>query len=202
MRHLTRRHFLSFAAWPILTPLLSIDRAIAQPLKTTTTVDGGEAYFFLERNAWVPNNASLPVRMFRPYRQASAGAAGKSLNKTAWRVQWTGPIYPFHHYHSTSHTAWLVEHGAGQVELGGANGRRLMLSQGDVLFIPAGTGMAMPTSSKVVVSAAYPVGCHWDVCREAPSKSAEARMTQLPVPELDSLRYWTVSSSLADGALV
>ncbi len=146
--------------------------------------------FQLGENDWVPNNARLPVVI---YRHALKGG-GENLAERfealfaehGWLPDWRDGIFDYHHYHSTAHEALGVFAGSATLELGGPGGKRIEVASGDALMLPTGTGhRAVVASEEFQVVGAYPKGQRWDVCRDAPDDAARARMGSLPDPKHD-----------------
>jgi uncharacterized protein YjlB len=110
----------------------------------------------LSQNGWMPNNAHLPVLLYRGVVKSAgddpAAIYETIFRRTGWPAQWRNGVYTYHHYHSTAHEV-----------LGFAGGSaRLMLVVG-----------------------AYPPDQNWDICRNAPTPEMTARMAHLPFPESD-----------------
>ncbi|WP_293868514.1 MULTISPECIES: cupin [unclassified Sphingomonas] len=146
--------------------------------------------FILQENDWVPNNARLPVLLYRGAVKAEGKDAAERFERMFadhdWPPQWRDGVYDYHHYHSTAHEALGVASGYGTLLLGGPGGREIGVSAGDALVLPVGTGHCrLEVSDDFLVVGAYPRGEDWDICREAPDDAARRRMRALPVPEQD-----------------
>jgi len=144
--------------------------------------------FISGENGWVPNNARLPIVIYR------GALAGEELAErfealfadNGWAPDWRDGIYDYHHYHSTAHEALGVFVGSATLELGGAGGRRIEVAAGDALMLPTGTGhRCVSASNDFQVVGAYPRGQDWDICRDAPDEAMRARMAALPDPRRD-----------------
>ena len=146
--------------------------------------------FPLSRNGWVPNNERLPVLLYR--HAFKGGDVADQMESTFGRnvlpAQWRNGIYTFHHYHSTAHEVLGIAAGEAHVVLGGEGGHDVLISAGDVLVLPTGTGHFLAKAEPgFLVIGAYPAGQHWDVCRAAPDLEATERMRHLPFPAMDPI---------------
>lgn len=146
----------------------------------------------LAENGWVPNNVRLPVVIYR----AALASDGPSLadrfealfSGHGWPANWRDGIFDYHHYHSTAHEVLGVISGSATLEIGGPEGRRIEVSAGDALMLPAGTGhRCLSANEDFKVVGAYPQGQDWDICRQAADDAARARMAALPDPRYDTV---------------
>src|SRR6185312_626659 len=126
--------------------------------------------FTFDDDGAIPNSA-LPVLVYRGALRSDAGAAAHEdlFADNGWFGAWRDGIYPFHHFHSTSHEVLGIASGTANVVLGGPQGSRLAVIAGDVVVLPAGTGHCNAGSQPgLVVVGAYPNGMGWDLRRGDP----------------------------------
>lgn len=141
----------------------------------------------------VPNNALLPLRIYRTAFPTTIDTARliARLAKNGWVGAWINGIYPFHHYHARAHEVLVIASGHAQVQFGGAAGPVLELAKGDGVLIPAGVGHCRrDASSDLVVVGAYPQGQEdYDLKRAtAPNRMiALAEIGQVAKPEHDPI---------------
>ena len=148
--------------------------------------------FILPRTGAVPNSR-LPVVVHRGAFEAAASAAvhEKTFARNRWSNAWRNGIYPYHHFHSTSHEVLGIARGRAVLRLGGDPGRDVPVLAGDVVILPAGTGHRRISSEDAfLVVGAYPEGRAWDLLvadtlSEADVAAAEGRIAALPVPARD-----------------
>ena len=140
----------------------------------------------------IPNNPRFPVLLYHGVEETGRGAdaARELFARHGWGGSWVDGIFPFHHFHSTSHEALAVVAGTATVELGGPQGRSFAVAAGDVLVLPAGTGHKRATASgDFTVVGAYPAGQEdYDLLRGDDSAEVEAarrRIADLPAPDDD-----------------
>jgi uncharacterized protein YjlB len=149
-----------------------------------------QSILFPESGA-IPNNPRLPVLVYAKCFDASgdgAAAIERLFAKNGWPPEWRDGIFDFHHYHSTAHEALGIAKGEATVILGGPHGKEFILSAGDIVVLPAGTGhRRISKLGGLLVVGAYPRGQSWDLIREEPEKKAAAmkRIAELPLPESD-----------------
>jgi uncharacterized protein YjlB len=152
----------------------------------------------------VPNNEQLPLILYRaaiPADAADAAAAFEgTFRRNGWTPEWRNGVYPFHHYHSTAHEVLGFAHGTARLLLGGQHGHEVVVTSGDCVLLPAGTGhCCLEASPDFLVVGAYPPGQRWDLCRGALAEQALRAMAQLSFPESDPvyghagplLRLWS-----------
>jgi uncharacterized protein YjlB len=149
-----------------------------------------ETYRFAD-DGIVPNNAALPLVVYRGALADSADRAGaceRLFAQNGWGGGWRNGFYADHHYHSTAHEVLGIARGNARVRLGGAGGPVVELNAGDVVVIPAGIAHKREAAtSDLVVIGAYPRGQHPDMCRADPAEHdrALARIAAVALPEAD-----------------
>lgn len=165
-----------------------------------TTVEAPEQRL-MKANGWMPNNATLPLLVWRGvFRDSRAGdgmatAMEREFARNGWPAQWRDGVYSFHHYHSTAHEVLGIAGGEAELVLGGEGGHALTVRAGDVLLLPTGTGHCrISASGDFLVVGAYPVGETWDICRDAPTAEMRERMARVRYPEAGpvggAMRAW------------
>jgi uncharacterized protein YjlB len=136
----------------------------------------------------IPNHPRFPVLIYHAVEAAhdGAGAARALFAQRGWGGSWVDGVFPFHHYHSTSHEALAVVAGRATLELGGPQGKPFEVAQGDVLVLPAGTGHRRATARDgFTVVGAYPAGQEdYDLLR-GDEPGARERIAALPAPPHD-----------------
>ena len=91
----------------------------------------------------IPNHPRFPVLVYRGVEEAAAGAgsARALFAEHGWGGSWVDGVFPFHHFHSTSHEVLAVVAGRATLELGGPQGEAFEVAAGDVVVLPAGRGI-------------------------------------------------------------
>jgi uncharacterized protein YjlB len=135
-------------------------------------------------------NSKLPLLIYRNVfsGESDASKLKKQFAANNWTNSWVNGIYPYHHYHSTSHEVLGVYAGSALLHLGGKAGKKLSVKAGDILIIPAGVGhKRLESSSDFAVVGAYPEGRNWDLLKGEPGErpKADENIAGLPLPETD-----------------
>lgn len=181
MGHFTRRYFLKTSALlAFATPSLTVKAKGNSPLPLLTLAK----QWIAAPEDWIPNHPSLPVMHFRATNRMPEAqhTVLTRLTHAGWHTQWKSVPFSYQHFHSKAHAIFVVAAGNGKMQLGGERGEVIHVAQGDLLFLPAGTGQILRQSSKdFQVLAFYPDGQHWDVCRSSLSASAQKKQSALPL---------------------
>lgn len=151
-----------------------------------------EPYLFAD-DGRIPNSR-YPLLVYHKAFAATGSAAATWLeNRFAannWTNSWRNGVFPYHHYHSTSHEVLGVYSGSALLQLGGEKGKAIRVAAGDILVIPAGVGhKKLEASEDFGVVGAYPDGRSYDVLRGEPGErpQADQRIASLPRPAMDPL---------------
>jgi uncharacterized protein YjlB len=139
-------------------------------------------------------NSDLPLLLYRQAfsREAedAASVIEQSFAENNWTNSWRNGVYPFTHYHSTTHEVLGVYSGSATLRLGGEHSRDVEVHAGDVIVIPAGVAhQNIGARDDFGVVGAYPDGREWDLFRGQPGERPEAdqRIAALPIPENDPI---------------
>ena len=139
----------------------------------------------------IPNN-TLPLLLYReafgPDTKDLASVIEQRFAENDWTGSWRAGVYPFPHYHSTSHEVLGVFSGSATLRLGGAQGTTAEARLGDVIVIPAGVGhQNLGSSADFSVVGAYPGGRQWDLLRGLPGErpQADRNIAAVPLPHND-----------------
>lgn len=141
----------------------------------------------------IPNNPRLAVLLYRAGLAIEAVTNPERLlvetfTRNHWGNVWQNGIYPFVHYHSTTHEVLGVARGRAKVRFGGECGEDVDLTAGDIVVLPAGTGhQCLCASSDLLVIGAYPPNARYDLCRGSKAEyiRALAAIPHVPIPETD-----------------
>ena len=185
-----RRQFLArsfkMIALLALGPVTTVRRVLAQG----STMKQPETAVFKD-DGMIPNNR-LHLLLYRGVLPIggndSAGKVEKQFAANNWTNSWRNGIFPFHHYHSTSHEVLGIYSGSATVRLGGEQGKDFTVGTGDVIVIPAGVGHKnLGSSPDFGVVGAYPDGREWDLLRGKPGErpQADRNIASLPIPDND-----------------
>jgi uncharacterized protein YjlB len=139
----------------------------------------------------IPNNDVLPVVIYRgvlPHDDSDPAAACESLfARHGWGAAWRDTIYPYHHFHATTHEVLGIVRGSVRIKIGGEAGAVVELGLGDVVIIPAGVGHKREQASEdLLVVGAYPGGAEFDICTgQEDHNKALAKVRRVPLPAED-----------------
>jgi uncharacterized protein YjlB len=157
-------------------------------------LDGRVETALFDDDGRVPNSR-LPVILYRraivPDADDPPRAFERRFAENDWTGSWRYGVYPFHHYHSTSHEVLGVASGRAVLRLGGRKGRDVPVAAGDVVLLPGGTGhKCLSASRDFLVVGAYPGGRECDLIKPyaesiAIHDAALDRIAAIPCPERD-----------------
>jgi uncharacterized protein YjlB len=139
-------------------------------------------------------NSKFPLLLYRnAFSESNSEGAAWLENRFAennWTNSWRNGVYPFHHYHSTSHEVLGIYSGTALLHLGGEQGQKIEVKAGDIIVIPAGVGHKDLESSNLGVVGAYPDGRSWDLNRglDGERPQTDKNIAALPVPVTDPLQ--------------
>jgi uncharacterized protein YjlB len=150
--------------------------------------------YSFEDDGRIPNNPTLPLLV---YPQALAGSDRNPsrleglLAENGWGGAWVDGVFPYHHYHSTSHEVLCVVGGGAHIVFGGLEGETVEVEAGDVVVIPAGVGHCREDSGGgFSVVGAYPKGQEdYDLRtgEEGERPGVLENIRNVPLPEADPL---------------
>ncbi|SDM70998.1 cupin domain-containing protein [Kriegella aquimaris] len=138
-------------------------------------------------------NSKYPLILYKnAFKERSNSGATwleKRFSENNWTNSWRNGIYPFHHYHSTSHEVLGIYSGSALVHFGGEKGEKVNVEAGDIVIIPAGVGHKKLGSKNLGVVGAYPDGRSWDLNKGEPGErpKADKNIASLPIPVADPL---------------
>ena len=150
-------------------------------------------HFSLKRNKNFPNS-TLPVLIYKKVlilpdqKNKAAEIIQKIFAKNSWSNAWRNGIYDFHHYHSITHECMAIGSGTASVLLGGPNGKKIKLTQDDVIIIPAGIGhKCLHASENFLCVGVYPQGKDYDINRGIAGELEKAlkNIHKLSLPQKD-----------------
>jgi uncharacterized protein YjlB len=132
------------------------------PGKNTTV-----KHFYLKDDGTFPNNALLPVLLYRSAWKLPWLAVRfikRKLKEHFWGNAWKNGVFDYQHYHSKAHEVLCVYKGSTRLLLGGNNGIIVEVEAGDVVIIPAGVAHKnMDPSRTFKCVGAYPQGQNYDM---------------------------------------
>ena len=147
-----------------------------------------QTYYF-DDDGVIPNSA-LPVLVYP--KACAAEDASSWLERTfasnGWTNNWHDVVLIYDHFHSNTHEVLGVGRGTVSLKVGGASGRVLHLSAGDVVVLPAGVGhYAVATHTDYEMVGGYPLGRSWDMRTGLPEERDEvlANLARVDLPATD-----------------
>ena len=139
-------------------------------------------------------NSVLPLLLYQRALTTESLDGGsiveRRLAENDWSNSWRNGVYPFAHYHSTSHEVLAVFGGHATLRLGGEQGKNVEVRAGDLIVIPAGVAhQNIGASADFAVVGAYPDGREWDLLRGQPGErpKADRNIAALPIPDKDPI---------------
>lgn len=149
----------------------------------------------IKRNGYFPNNARLPVLLYKQALTIPDENGGKMVQRlfehNNWGNTWLNGIYDYHHYHSNTHEVLAIINGRCKVMLGGDNGVEYELSKGDVLILPAGVAhKSLYLSDDFICAGGYPDGRDYDINfgRANEHPRVDENISQVPMPKTDPVQ--------------
>ncbi len=136
-------------------------------------------------------NSRLPLVIFHAAidpRMACAEAFEALFERHGWPPAWRATIFPYHHFHSTTHEVLGIASGSARVLVGGDYGREFDIAAGDAIVIPAGVGhKRLSSSSDFLAVGAYPPGQDWDLMKgeRGERPGADRNIDRVPLPQTD-----------------
>lgn len=110
------------------------------------------------------------------------------FESNGWSNSWDAGVFEYHHYHSITHEVLGIYSGSTTIQLGGAQGRKILVDKGDVLVIPAGVAHKnLGGEDDVGVVGAYPGGRDYDLNYGKPGErpGTDENIRKVPVPVTD-----------------
>lgn len=110
--------------------------------------------------------------------------------KHGWSNSWDAGIFEYHHYHSVTHEVLGIYWGKTVLQLGGPNGKKIVVEEGDVLVIPAGLAHKnLFAQDNIGVVGAYPDGRDYDMNYGKPGErpTTDENIARVPLPSKDPL---------------
>lgn len=162
---------------------------------------------------FVPNSR-FPLLV---HRNAVPGGGEDALidrfRANGWLNNWRYPgVYTYAHFHSTTHECLGCARGWMDVDLFGPGGKRVRVTAGDVIVLPAGVSHVMAAhSDDLMMVGGYPDGRDWDNVQdanldEAGFRAAAKRIMMLPIPSRGpatggTMQEWIDAPSSVDAGL-
>lgn len=133
----------------------------------------------------IPNNPYFQVLIYPSVLKGRTGQIVKTFEKNNWGNNWVDGVFPYHHFHSTSHEVLGVISGHATLRLGGQKGKDIKVSAGDVVVLPAGTGhKRLSASSDFSIAGGYPDGRDYDT-QTKENKALKGNISHVGKPKQD-----------------
>ncbi|MET1248835.1 cupin domain-containing protein [Sporolactobacillus sp. STCC-11] len=133
----------------------------------------------------IPNNPYFQVLIYPGAFKGRTGQILKTFEKNNWGNNWVDGVFPYHHFHSTSHEVLGVISGHATLRLGGQKGNNFKVSAGDVVVLPAGTGhKRLSSSSDFSIAGGYPNGQDYDI-QTKETKALKDNISHVGKPKQD-----------------
>ncbi|UZR96908.1 cupin domain-containing protein [Chondrinema litorale] len=147
--------------------------------------------YYFEDDGIIPNS-KYPLLIYQSAFNLKGNEGANWLEKhfkaNNWFNSWRWGVYPFHHYHSTTHEVLGCFQGSALLHLGGEKGEKIQVKGGDIIVIPAGVGhKCISHSNDFTVVGAYPNGRDWDLLKGEPNDrpKADRNIAAVSLPETD-----------------
>lgn len=146
--------------------------------------------YYLKDDGKIPNS-KFPVLIYSNFfsKRGDGGAEWleKKFAENNWKNSWRNGVFDYHHYHSNTHEVLGIYKGAALLQLGGETGKKLQVSAGDVIIIPAGVAHKNLESKDFKVVGAYPEGRAHDMNtgKESERPEADKNIAEVPLPQSD-----------------
>lgn len=164
--------------------------ALGKPALTMDYTQPEQLFF---KDDGVIPNSRYPLLLYHNAFGTKDGEGAAWLEKhfaaNNWTNSWRNGVYPFHHYHSTSHEVLGVYSGTALLHLGGEQGQKVKVQAGDIIIIPAGVGHKNLGSDNLGIVGAYEDGRDWDINKGLPGERprTDKNISGLPKPKTDPL---------------
>lgn len=138
-----------------------------------------------------PTSGALPLLIYRaalPRDEDPGDACERLFAGNGWGGIWRDGIYPYHHFHATTHEVLGIAEGDARVRFGGDDGPLVTIRMGDVVIIPAGVSHKNEgASADLLVIGAYPGEREPDIQKGEPEdhRHAAESVQRVPLPTSD-----------------
>ena len=140
----------------------------------------------------IPNHPRWPLLIYPAAVRLSgpdpAAIFEELFARNLWPAAWRNGVFPFHHYHSDGHEALGIYSGELSVQFGGDAGITVTARPGDVIVLPADTGLKKLASRGALgIVGAYPEGSHPQTCVPplARYRNSVKAVAAVPLPACD-----------------